>query len=380
MIYLYDVRKKVVVSVINDLSSDQRVNRTCETLHYMGFDVLLIGRIQQTSMPLIDRPYKMKRMKLFFERGAFFYAEYNLRLFLFLLFKKHDIFHSNDLDTLLANFLIKKIKGGELVYDSHEYFTEVPELQNNIFAKKVWLKIERLIFPKLQNIFTVNHSISEIYNRLYNKEVKVMRNLPFSGKFTLNSDTKSKKDLGIPLNKKIILLQGAGINMDRGAEEMLEAMQWIDAVFLIIGSGDVVKSLKDRSEFLGLNSKIIFTGRVPFEELISYTKIADIGVTLDKDTNLNYKYSLPNKLFDYFQADLPVIASDLIEVRRIIDQFNVGLILSSYDPKKMALEINNFLNNNSLFRLTQKNVGTAKKELVWENEKQVLIDCYKTFD
>jgi glycosyltransferase involved in cell wall biosynthesis len=161
---------------------------------------------------------------------------------------------------------------------------------------------------------------------------------------------------------------------------MVEAMKWIDAIFLVVGTGDVIKPLRKRVEFLNLSSKIIFTGKVPFEELISYTKIADVGVTLDKDTNLNYKYSLPNKLFDYIQADLPVIASDLIEVRKIIEKYNVGLILSSYDPEKMAQEINNYLNNNSLFSLTKKNVEIAKKELVWENEKQVLIDCYKAFE
>ena len=380
MIYLYRASKTVIVSVINDLSSDQRVNRTCETLNAIGFDVLLVGRKHKSSMPLKDRPYNMKRMKLFFQKGGFFYAEYNIRLFFFLLFKKFDVVHSNDLDTLLANWLIASIKGGGLVYDSHEYFTEVPELQEDSFAKKIWLRIERLIFPKLDNIFTVNHSIAKVYKDLYNKEVKVMRNLPFMGKFFNGINIQSREELGIPLNKKIILLQGAGINVDRGAEEMVEAMNWIDAVFLIVGSGDVIKSLKKRVKSLGLNSKVIFTGKVPFEELISYTQIADVGVTLDKDTNLNYRYSLPNKLFDYFQSGLPVIASNLIEVRRIINEYKVGIILSSYEPKKMAEEINNYLDNETLFCLTKQNVEKAKKDLVWENEKQVLIDCYKAFE
>lgn len=367
---------RVVVSVINDLSSDQRVDRTCSTLHELGYDVLLVGRKMKKSVSLNPRVYKMTRMTLLFEKGALFYAEYNFRLFFFLLFKKVDVLHANDLDTLLANRIIQKLKGVKLVYDSHEYFTEVPELVEGSFSKRVWLKIERSIFPKLKHVFTVNKSIAEIYKNIYGIDLKVMRNLPISGKFTSKIKVKSRTDLGLPLEKKIILLQGAGINVDRGAEEMVEAMNWIDAVFLIVGSGDVIGALKDKVRASKLQSKVIFTGRVPFEELIAYTKVADVGVTLDKDTNLNYRYSLPNKIFDYFQADLPVIASNLIEVRRIIDEYQAGIILSSHQPRKMAEEINDYLNNSERFNYTKQNVQKAKAELIWENEKGILINCY----
>ncbi len=378
MSYFCKVGKKVIVSVINDLSSDQRVNRTCGTLTDLGFEVLLVGRRLKKSLPLKPRTYQTHRMKLVFEKGALFYAEYNIRLFLFLLFKKFQILHSNDLDTLLASRLVQKIKGGELVYDSHEYFTEVPELVGRK-AQKVWLFIERLIFPKLKHVFTVNESISNIYNKLYDKDVKIMRNVPISNKFKSSAAPKSKSDLGLPSDKKVILLQGAGINVDRGAEEMVEAMQWIDAVFLIVGTGDVIEPLKKRVLELKLSEKVIFTGRVPFEELIGFTQLADVGVTLDKDTNLNYRYSLPNKLFDYFQADLPVIGSNLIEVRKIIDAYGAGIILSNNVPEEMAREINTYIEDEVLFSQSVQNVAKAKLDLVWENEKGILETCYQKF-
>lgn len=370
--------KRVVVSVINDLTSDQRVDRTCSTLNELGFDVLLVGRKMRGSFPLKPRVYETLRMNLLIEKGPFFYAEYNLRLFLLLLFKKVDILHANDLDTLLANRLIQRLKNIDLVYDSHEYFTEVPELAEGSFAKRVWLSIEESIFPKLKNVLTVNQSIASIYNKLYGVDLKVMRNVPISGKFNSEIKVKSRSDLGLPQDKKIILLQGAGINADRGAEEMIDAMNWIDALFLIVGSGDVIIDLKEKVKNLNLSSKVMFTGRVPFEELISFTKVADVGVTLDKDSNLNYRYSLPNKIFDYFQADLPVVASDLIEVRRVIDEYQAGIILSSHEPRIMASEINDFLNDTTRFKQTKKNVQKAKAELIWENEKEVLISCYDT--
>ena len=124
-------KKKVIVSVTTDLISDQRVHKTCLTLYNMGYDVLLIGRKFNNidcSEKLYKRPYSVKRFSLIFNKGFLFYAIYNIRLLFFLMSSKFDILLSNDLDTLAPNFISSKIKKKPLVYDSHELFTEVPEL------------------------------------------------------------------------------------------------------------------------------------------------------------------------------------------------------------------------------------------------------------
>ncbi|MES2593009.1 MAG: glycosyltransferase [Bacteroidota bacterium] len=371
--------KKAIVSVINDLSTDQRVHKTCITLHKLGYHVTLVGRKQLKSLPLTGRDYSTKRMFLLFEKGPLFYAEYQVRLFIFLLFHKSDLLVSNDLDTLLPNYLISKLKSNHLVYDTHELFCEVPELQNNPTKKKIWKRIEQWIFPRLKYVFTVNSSIAKIYSEEYKVSLKVVRNIPLLATRT-TIPIKSREDLNLPLDKKIIVLQGAGINIDRGAEEAVQAMHYIqNAVLLIIGSGDVMDKLQQMVHDLELSDKVKFIGKIPFEKLIQYTQLADIGLTLDKDTNINYRYSLPNKLFDYIHAGVPVLSSNLVEIQNIITKYSIGDCIENHDPRHIADKLNYILHDSKTLEIWKKNSKIAATELNWENEEQQLVAVYQKF-
>lgn len=363
--------KTVIVSVINDLATDQRVQRTCRVLQACNYEVVLVGRKLKQSVSVNHLPFKTKRMKLLFTQGPFFYFFFNTRLFFYLLFSKSHLLYANDLDTLLSNYLVSKLKKQPLIYDSHEVFCEVPELTGSPIKKRIWEKIEAKIIPKLKYCITVNQSIADYFQKKYNTPFHVVRNIPeqLSGFIP-----KTRTELGFLSDKKIIVMQGAGINIDRGAEELVEAMRYVrDAHLFIIGGGDVFEKLKTMVQDPDLKKNITIINKLPKKELLHYTFNADLGISIDKDTNLNYHYSLPNKLFDYIQAGIPVLASKLPEIEAIIAKYAIGDFISSYEPRHIAQKINEVL----LFKSRPEwlnQIKIAQQEYTWEKEQQQLVE------
>lgn len=371
------VLKRVIVSVINDLVTDQRVNKSCLTLQKAGFEVLLVGRRQRKSPPMDDRPYKSHRMKLLFEKGPMFYATFNIRLFIFLLFHRCDCLLSNDLDTLLPNFWISKLKRIPLIYDSHEYFTEVPELVSRPKVQRVWKRIEEYVVPKLPEMITVNQSIADLFHEKYGIKVHIIRNIPMRKMLPAPA---SRQEVGLDPNKHILVLQGSGINIHRGSEELLDAMQYLDdCQLVIIGGGDVLPILKEKVAANHWDDRVKFFPRMPYQQMMAITQLAELGFTLDKDTNLNYRFSLPNKLFDYIQAGVPIIASHLTEIERIITDYNIGTFIDNHEPKTIAATIQNALNDEKILSLWKNNLIFAAQNLCWENEEGVLLRIYEKY-
>lgn len=368
--------KKAVVSVINDLVTDQRVARTCNTLKNLGFEVSLIGRKLQHSLPLSEKSYKMIRMRLLFIKGPLFYAEYNLRFFCKLLFTKADLLIANDLDTLLANYIIHKIKRIPIVYDSHEHFTSVPELHGR-FAQKVWLLIEKWIFPKLDVIITVNDSIARLYFEEYSKELIVIRNIPENKDI---KKVKTRKELKLPEDKNIIVLQGAGLNINRGVEEAISAMKSIEnAILIIIGAGDVIHAVQKQVQTESLQEKVFFIPKQNPENLFHYTTNADLGITLDKPSTPCYIYSLPNKLFDYIHAGIPVLASQLPEVAAIVKKYEIGLLIDNHSIEEIASKIKIMLSDKNQIQKWKNNCLIASKELNWDFEGKKLTGIFEKY-
>jgi glycosyltransferase involved in cell wall biosynthesis len=344
-------------------------------LHENDFDVLLIGRHRRDSVDMDSRPYQYRRLNVFFEKGPLFYAFYNTILFFYLMIQRKDVLVSNDLDTLLPNFIISKLFRKKLVYDSHELFTEVPELVSRPKVQNIWLNIEKAIFPKLKNVITVNQSIADIYHDKYQVEMNVVRNI--SQKRTIVK-SKTRIDLGIPDGKFIVLMQGAWINVDRGGEELLEAFRNLGDQFYLVyaGGGDVIELLKEKTKEYKLGDKVKFFPKMPFSELCQITQNCDLGISLDKNTNLNYRYSLPNKVFDYIHSGIPILCSDLIEIKRVVSDYNVGVVVKDVNSDLIADAIMHTASNTGEYQNMKLNTIKASEELNWENETEVLKKVY----
>ncbi len=353
--------KRAIVSVINDLVSDQRVHRHCLMLQGLGFDVLLIGRSLRGSPEVGHRPYRIHRLLLPFDSGPLFYASFNIALLWQLLIRRADLLLANDLDTLPANFLASKAKSCALVYDSHEYFTEVPELVGRPRTKAIWGRIERMLVPGLKHAFTVSPAIAEAYQRKYGVQFRVVRNLP----------VLEELETVLPAHPPVILYQGA-VNMGRGIDLAIRAMQHLDgAVLTIVGSGDVLEEMKMLAQELHVTERVQFRGRVPFEQLKTVTRSASIGISLEEDKGLNYRFALPNKLFDYIHAGIPVLSSDLPAMREVVETHSIGEILFNRDPKALAQQLQAMLDQKKQTDW-RSNCQLAAQQLNWQRESTIL--------
>jgi len=370
--------KNILVAVTNDLIADQRVNKVCLTLLSLNAEVKLIGIQRKKSIPMNDRSYKTHRMKLFSKNGPLFYAEYNIRLFFYLLFNKCNLIVSNDLDTLPACYLAAKIKIIPIVYDSHEFFTDVPELVGNKFAKNVWLFFEKKILPKLKYCYTVCESIAKEYNRLYKTNMEVVRNVPLrmNPEFDSNFDHPALAEMD--KTKKIILYQGA-LNVGRGLEQTIQAMNYLnDCILVIIGEGDLSIQLRNQVVEQKMQTKVFFLGKLHFGELKKITHKATLGLVLQEDCGLSYHYVLPNRIFDYIQSHVPVLVSELPELMKIMNDYKVGMTIPNLNPKIIADTIQLLINSQNAYESYKNQCKLAANILNWEIESKKLIKLYQS--
>jgi glycosyltransferase involved in cell wall biosynthesis len=367
----FTVLIRVVSVVSNDIVTDNRIHKIALTLGLNGYEVTIVGRRLKGSLPLSDRPYSTKRFRLWFNKGPLFYLNLNICIFFYLLRSRAQIILSNDLDTLPGCYAASRILKKQLVFDSHELFPEVPELVHRPLVRKIWLYLESQLIRNIHYGFTVCNSIAEYYKNTYDVAFVTIRNM---GRFRNDSEFKGVKK---NTDTRIIIYQGA-LNLGRGLELAIESMKYLEGAKLwILGDGDIKLKLVKLAADLNLNDKVEFKGRVPIEALWHYTASADVGISLEENLGLNYQYALPNKLFDYIQARLPVAISDLPEMKAIVDRYHIGKVLEDRNPYNLADTLRELLDNMKNSTKFSSNIELAARELCWEREEDKLISLFK---
>jgi len=356
--------KRIYFTVTNDLAYDQRMHRICTSLAENGYAVTLVGRKLPSSPPLTEKKFAQKRIRCWFNKTKWFYAEYNIRLFFFLLFKKMDAICAIDLDTILPCLRISKWKGIPRIYDAHELFTELKEVITRPSVQKVWASIEKKTVPKFKYGYTVSESIAEEFKRRYKVDYKTIRNVPVLQPLATDAQTE-----------RFILYQGA-VNEARGLEYLIPAMQWVNSKLVICGDGNFMEQLKKLICDYKLEEKVELQGMLSPDKLKEISQKAFIGVAVPEKEGLNQYLALPNKLFDYIHAGLPQVTVNYPEYQKINNQFKVAVLLDDISPKRIAEALNNLLMDDVLYNRLKENCLKARAVLNWQEEEKKLISFY----
>jgi glycosyltransferase involved in cell wall biosynthesis len=324
-----------------------------------------VGTKRSSSPALLARPYHQTRLTTWFKKGGSFYAEYNCRLFFFLLFTKADLFCCIDLDTIIPVWLVSVIRNKKRVYDAHEYFSQQKEIVTRPRVYTLWHWIEKKFVPFFPNGYTVGDKIAAAFRSNYQVDYAVIRNMPLLKPLPSINQKKNK----------YILYQGA-VNEARGIEYLVPSMKYVDAMLLIYGDGNYIDQIKHCIKSNNLSDKVFLKGKLLPMELDSVTCGAYIGVNLVENIGLNQYFSLANKFFDYIHHLVPQVTMDYPEYKTINEQYEVALLIRNLEPQVIADNLNQLLNDEVLYEKIRQNCIKARKQLNWQQEEKKLVFFY----
>lgn len=383
--------KKVLSIVLNEFKNDNRVLNEAVSLNQAGHEVTILGLRLANDIPLTENigSIRVTRIDRFPGSGviyripivgkAYRIIKFNLNFFRFIWSSNCEIVHCNDLETLEYGYILKAFKKEpiKLVYDAHEYETQRNGLHG---IPKLVAKIkERLLIRYCDKVLTVSNTIANEYVRLYgiNKPTVVLNCPSYSAVAGVVKHNLFREKFGIPDTSKIFLYQGY-LMPGRGIELILKAfgeLKMQDAVLVFMGEGQLTSKINADLNF----GKSVFLH--PFVDgsiLLQYTSSADCGISFIEDISLSDRYCLPNKLFEYIAAGLPVISSGLPELKEFMRRYQVGV----------ASDTNNVEGFKAAFKELEKldldvlgkNITKARSMFNWGTQAKLLLEAYNEID
>jgi len=369
--------KRICHITLNPVEQERRVLNEIQSgnaLNYKNW-IITCGSPGQNKKE-ITQEYDLFRIKTYnFQTGPLKFIIFNIRLFLFLLFKPLDIIHCHDLWPLPAAAFLALLKNTALVYDAHEYYAGLKILEDRPVKRFVWLFFEWLAIPVVDMLLTVSIPLGTLFKKRYPqlKKVEIIRNLPLPEK----PDINKVPDIECKNNEKTIFYHGH-FKPGRGLEPLIKSMKFINnAQLLLVGGGELKEYLINLVAENKLENKIRFREYIQNELLISYAAQADIGTVLFESSSINYSYALPNKFFEYIMAGLPVLASNIETLEQYILKYDIGKTVEPSDPKLIASVLNEMLANQANLYKWKKNSFSAAKELNWDVESDKMIQIYQ---
>jgi len=371
--------KRVANVVFNSFVNDSRVLKESKSLLKMGFQVEVIAHGDKNLRGYEEKDGIVIKRLFYLDREIT--TSKIQKLFVYLSWmresvkysKNFDVIHCNDLNTLPIGVIVKIFfnKDVKIVYDAHEYETEINGLSG--IQKTLTKKLEKYLIKYTDAVICVSDAIADEYVRLYDiKKPVLVLNTPAYKKVVKKDIFREK--LGISKEKTIFLYQG-GLSSGRGIEILLETFKQIDddkSVIVFMGYGPLEESIKQESKNY---ENIYFHQAVTPDILLDYTSSADFGILFYENNCLNHYYCSPNKMFEYLMAGIPVIVSNLYEMKRLVEHNHLGVVAKENTPQglKEAIKTAILLDKKEL----QENIERVKEIYNWEEQEKVLLQIYK---
>ena len=344
------------------LQTDRRMQRIIKSLS-SKYKIRWISRSMGADRVFDDSEHTI--FNTIFKRGVLFYLEMNMRLFIKLVLSRTDIISAVDLDVLPACFLVSMLRNKKLVFDSHELFHEVPELQSKTIKKAIWRSLSKFLFPKIRYSYTVNNSLKNIFEKEFNSSFQVVRNL--APVYELRSMPSSE-------DKKLVYL--GVINKGRGVELAVKALCELEEYTLdILGLGDEMDQVEALVGQLKLQDRVNFHGFVEPETISEILNNSSIALNVLDPSSDNYKYSLANKFFDYVHAGLPSVNMRFNEYQSLNAEFEVSHLIDEYSTEAVV-EAVRYIEQDHIYLQMQSECLKARESWNWQSESQKLMDIY----
>jgi glycosyltransferase involved in cell wall biosynthesis len=369
---------RVAMLLHKSVEWDSRVRREASTLARAGHEVIVLelapvppgARLDGFARRSVSPPAWMRRRLPFQLYRAAFLAWFVAGI----VRARPQVVHAHDAAMLLPGVLGARLTGARLVYDSHELATSVP------YRERAWALfvagIERLVVPRCAAVITVSDGIAERLHERYRltRRPTVVRNVS-----ALSPDGQGglRARLGIDEQTPLVLHQGAPAPA-RGCEVLVAAVAALPAVHLaFLGDAEpgYAEELRRTIAAHGVSERVTLLPGVALADLLAHTAEADVGVTLLQDTCLNHRLALPNKLFEYIAAGVPVVAAALPETQRLVETYGVGTCVAPADPVGLAEALQATLHGPRDPQLRER-LARAARELSWEREQERLLELY----
>lgn len=360
-------KKKICIASICNPLLDTRIANISSSLREDGFDVKVIG----FDWYLNNENLSDKNHIIFsLDRKASsiqFYLKFAYFLFRELLFTRADIYFAEDVQSLPFVTIAAKIRNAKIIYNSREIYAFIGGLRNKPVLQKTITLIERFFIKRVNAVLTTGDMDSEFIQKFYQiKNTVTVRNIPLYQKSEYVFDFRKKYN--IDSDKLIMIYQGIIVE-GRGIIPVFKAMKELpDAVFILLGDGPQKESYIKIANDLGISERIIFAGVVKQNELINYTAGADVGLTLIENISVSYYHALPNKLFEYIMAEIPLLSSNLPQMKKVVEDYKVGKVVDVENTSEIVSAIKEWITDRKSLELFKENCRRASLELNWTNE------------